>query len=128
MKVDRVNGLFSLINHCNRWLAVRLELCGNGIVTGAALTGVVSRRMGWLTKERATLVGLSLTLALAVTNSLGWMVRMSTEAEAQMNSVERVAEYVELQVHCRTADLWFIAVKFLALDCSAMRTEILTAS
>jgi len=80
-----------IVHLSRRWLALRLELCGNGIVTGAALTGVVSRRMGWLSKERATLVGLSLTLALAVTNSLGWMVRMSTEAESQMNSVERVA-------------------------------------
>eukprot|EP00283_Hemiselmis_rufescens_P014305 CAMPEP_0173443524 /NCGR_PEP_ID=MMETSP1357-20121228/30032_1 /TAXON_ID=77926 /ORGANISM="Hemiselmis rufescens, Strain PCC563" /LENGTH=1295 /DNA_ID=CAMNT_0014409445 /DNA_START=9 /DNA_END=3896 /DNA_ORIENTATION=- len=96
-KIDRVNGIFALSNHCNRWLAVRLELCGNLIVTGAALTGVISRRLGWLTEARATLVGLSLTLALAVTNSLGWMVRMSTEAETQMNSVERVAEYVSIQ-------------------------------
>jgi len=96
-KIDRVNSIFALSNHCNRWLALRLELCGNLIVTGAALTGVISRRMGWLTEARATLVGLSLTLALAVTNSLGWMVRMSTEAETQMNSVERVAEYVAIQ-------------------------------
>ena len=44
-------------------------------MSGAALTGVVSRRLGLLSAERATLVGLSLTLALAVTNSLGWMVR-----------------------------------------------------
>ncbi|EKX42001.1 hypothetical protein GUITHDRAFT_88223 [Guillardia theta CCMP2712] len=95
-KVDRVNNLFSLINGCNRWLAVRLELCGNGIVTGAALAGIVSRKLGWLNPARASMVGLSLTLALSVTNSLAWMVRMSTEAEAQMNSVERVAEYVEI--------------------------------
>ncbi len=81
----------------NRWLAIRLELCGNGIVTGAALTGVVSRQMGWVTANRASLVGLSLTLALAVTNSLGWMVRMSTETEAQMNAVERVTEYAKIE-------------------------------
>lgn len=77
-RVNQLNALFSLINDCNRWLAIRLELCGNGIVTGAALTGVVSRKMGWVTPTRASLVGLSLTLALAVTNSLGWMVRLSS--------------------------------------------------
>jgi len=104
-KMDKVNNLFCLMNDCNRWLAVRLELCGNGIVTGAALTGVISRRMGWLTKETATLVGLSLTLALQMTNSLGWMVRMSTETEAQMNSVERVMEYAELQGE----DKWLVS-------------------
>lgn len=92
-----VNNLFALMNDCNRWLAVRLELCGNGIVTGAALTGVISRRLGVLSVDRARLVGLSLTLALSVTNSLGWMVRMSTESEAQMNSVERVSEYSRIK-------------------------------
>jgi ATP-binding cassette subfamily C (CFTR/MRP) protein 1 len=29
-RVDRLNNLFGLINDCNRWLAIRLELCGNG--------------------------------------------------------------------------------------------------
>ncbi len=53
--------------------------------------------MGWVTANRASLVGLSLTLALAVTNSLGWMVRMSTETEAQMNAVERVTEYAKIE-------------------------------
>lgn len=96
-KIDMVNNLFALMNDCNRWLAVRLELCGNGIVTGAALTGVISRRLGVLSVDRARLVGLSLTLALSVTNSLGWMVRMSTESEAQMNSVERVSEYSRIK-------------------------------
>eukprot|EP00286_Rhodomonas_abbreviata_P021780 CAMPEP_0181302452 /NCGR_PEP_ID=MMETSP1101-20121128/8008_1 /TAXON_ID=46948 /ORGANISM="Rhodomonas abbreviata, Strain Caron Lab Isolate" /LENGTH=612 /DNA_ID=CAMNT_0023407911 /DNA_START=12 /DNA_END=1850 /DNA_ORIENTATION=- len=96
-KIDKVNNLFALMNDCNRWLAIRLELCGNGIVTGAALTGVLSRRLNLLSVERATLVGLSLTLALSVTNSLGWMVRMSTESEAQMNSVERVSEYASIK-------------------------------
>jgi len=97
-RVNKLNTLFSLINDCNRWLAIRLELCGNGIVTGAALTGVVSRKLGWVTPGRASMLGLSLTLALAVTNSLGWMVRMSTETEAQMNAVERVSEYANLEV------------------------------
>mmetsp|Transcript_53819 Transcript_53819/g.45206 ORF Transcript_53819/g.45206 Transcript_53819/m.45206 type:complete len:535 (-) Transcript_53819:235-1839(-) len=96
-RVNKLNNLFGLINDCNRWLAIRLELCGNGIVTGAALTGVISRKLGWVTPNRASLVGLSLTLALAVTNSLGWMVRMSTETEAQMNAVERVAEYASIE-------------------------------
>jgi ABC-type multidrug transport system fused ATPase/permease subunit len=111
-RVDRMNNLFNLINHCNRWLAIRLELCGNGIVTCAALTGVISRRCGWVSEQGASLVGLSLTLALAVTGALGWMVRMSTDAEAQMNSVERVAEYVGLQVG-RGHGLYLLEVFFL---------------
>ena len=34
-----------------------------------------------------------MTLALGITNELGWMVRQSTEAEANMNSIERIEAY-----------------------------------
>jgi len=39
---------------------------------------------------------LSVTYALGITNELGWMVRQSTEAEANMNSVERIETYANL--------------------------------
>jgi ABC-type multidrug transport system fused ATPase/permease subunit len=54
----------------NRWLAVRLEFIGNLIVLLAAILAVV-RHIG------PGLVGLSISYALSVTQSLNWMVRMS---------------------------------------------------
>jgi ABC-type multidrug transport system fused ATPase/permease subunit len=77
----------------NRWLAVRLEFCGNCIVSMAAFCAVLGRMSGWLSHDSATLVGLSLTFALSVTATLTWMVRMTADAEANMNSVERVLHY-----------------------------------
>ena len=44
----------------------------------------------------AGLLGLSVTYALGITNELGWMVRQSTEAEANMNSIERIDAYSKL--------------------------------
>ena len=43
-----------------------------------------------------TQTGLSVTYALGITNELGWMVRQSTEAEANMNSIERIETYANL--------------------------------
>ena len=43
------------------------------------------------------MAGLSISLALAVTQSLNWSVRMASDLESQMVSVERVIEYASLQ-------------------------------
>lgn len=43
------------------------------------------------------MAGLSISLALAVTQSLNWSVRMASDLESQMVSVERVIEYASLE-------------------------------
>jgi len=72
---------------------LRLELLGTSVVFGAAFFAVLER-------DNITpgLAGLSITYALMLTNKLNWLVRMSTEVENQMVSVERALEYSELQV------------------------------
>jgi ABC-type multidrug transport system fused ATPase/permease subunit len=77
----------------NRWLAVRLEFLGNLIILMSSLFAVVNR-----SSIDPGLVGLSVTYALNVTQSLNWMVRMSSDLETNIVSVERVKEYTELQV------------------------------
>ena len=72
----------------NRWLAIRLELVGNLIILFASLFAVLSR--GTI---QPGLVGLSLSYALNVTNALNMLVRMTTEVETNMVSVERIQEY-----------------------------------
>ncbi|XP_070696945.1 ATP-binding cassette sub-family C member 2 [Pempheris klunzingeri] len=75
----------------NRWLAIRLEFLGNLVVFFAALFAVISRD-----SLQSGLVGLSISYALNVTQTLNWLVRMSSELETNIVAVERVSEYSEL--------------------------------
>lgn len=76
----------------NRWLAIRLEFIGSTIVFLAALFAVIGRG-----SVSAGLVGLSISYALSVTQSLNWMVRMSSELETNIVAVERIKEYTEIE-------------------------------
>lgn len=76
----------------NRWLAIRLEFLGNLVVFFAALLAVISRNT-----LDSGLVGLSISYALNVTQTLNWLVRMSSELETNIIAVERVSEYAELE-------------------------------
>uniref|UniRef100_A0A3P9Q7W5 Canalicular multispecific organic anion transporter 1-like n=1 Tax=Poecilia reticulata TaxID=8081 RepID=A0A3P9Q7W5_POERE len=76
----------------NRWLAIRLEFLGNLVVFFAALFAVISRN-----SIDSGLVGLSISYALNVTQTLNWLVRMTSELETNIVAVERVSEYSELE-------------------------------
>ncbi|CAI2355592.1 unnamed protein product [Caenorhabditis sp. 36 PRJEB53466] len=74
----------------NRWLAVRLEMVGNLIVLSAAGAAVWFRDSPGLS---AGLVGLSVSYALNITQTLNWAVRMTSELETNIVAVERIKEY-----------------------------------
>ncbi|XP_071813084.1 multidrug resistance-associated protein 1-like isoform X5 [Apostichopus japonicus] len=76
----------------NRWLAIRLEFIGNGIVFFAALFATIGREY-----LSAGLVGLSVAYAMQVTQTLNWMVRMTSELETNIVAVERIKEYTEIE-------------------------------
>ncbi|KAJ3330036.1 hypothetical protein HDU93_000672, partial [Gonapodya sp. JEL0774] len=81
-------------NASNRWLAMRLELVGSFIILGSTLFSVISIvTVGGLA---ASIVGLAVSYALNITQSLNWMVRQSCEIETNIVSVERLREYSEL--------------------------------
>ncbi|XP_067276901.1 canalicular multispecific organic anion transporter 1 isoform X2 [Pseudorasbora parva] len=75
----------------NRWLAMRLESLGNLVVFFSALFAVISRN-----SLNSGLVGLSISYALNVTQTLNWLVRMTSELETNIVAVERVSEYAEI--------------------------------
>lgn len=84
---------FPSIN-ANRWLAVRLEFIGSVIIlTSAGLAVIsVSRHSGL----SPGFVGLAMSYALQITQSLNWIVRQTVEVETNIVSVERVLEYAAL--------------------------------
>ncbi|XP_045495078.1 multidrug resistance-associated protein 1 isoform X3 [Colias croceus] len=74
----------------NRWLAIRLEMIGNLIIFFSALFAVLGRET-----VDPGLVGLSVSYALQITQTLNWLVRMTSDVETNIVAVERIKEYAE---------------------------------
>ena len=79
----------------NRWLAVRLEFIGAFIILAAAGFAIIT--VGTGSSLSAGMVGLAMSYALQITQSLNWIVRQTVEVETNIVSVERVLEYARLQ-------------------------------
>ncbi|XP_063864017.1 ATP-binding cassette sub-family C member 3-like isoform X2 [Scylla paramamosain] len=75
----------------NRWLSIHLETIGNLITFAAALFGVANR----LTISPGA-VGLTVSYALSITMLLNWLVRVVSDLEASIVSVEKIDEYMQL--------------------------------
>ncbi|NXS38401.1 MRP2 protein, partial [Pomatostomus ruficeps] len=84
----------------NRWLAIRLEFVGSLVVFFSALLAVISK--GTL---EGGIVGLSVSSALNVTQTLNWLVRTSSELETNIVAVERVHEYTKVKNEVRKPGL-----------------------
>lgn len=82
---------FYTIVSANRWLGTRIETLGAAIVACAAFASVLSANALGL-----GFVGLSVTYALAITGSMNWAVRMFSQLESNLNSVERIDHYTQL--------------------------------
>ncbi|KAL5281110.1 ABCC2.2 family protein [Megaselia abdita] len=74
-----------------RWLAVRLEMVGNFIILFASLFAVLGNQ------ENAAIVGLSITYALEVTQTMNWLVNMGSLIESNIVSIERIKEYIKVK-------------------------------
>nr|CDS29611.2 canalicular multispecific organic anion [Hymenolepis microstoma] len=94
-RVDTNNrALFSVIVS-NRWLSMMLETVGNLLTLATSVAFVVATREGSLNPG---LAGLVISYTLNVTQGLSWFVRMATELETNVVSVERIHEYSELAI------------------------------
>ena len=78
----------------NRWLAIRLEFIGSVIILAAAGFSIIS--VASHSGLSAGLVGLAMSYALQITQSLNWIVRQTVEVETNIVSVERALEYARL--------------------------------
>lgn len=76
----------------NRWLALRIDIIGSLVSFFAAVFIVL--RIGSIDAGSA---GLSLSYAISFTENVLWMVRLYSVNEQNMNSVERIKEYLDVE-------------------------------
>ncbi|XBW38433.1 hypothetical protein QEN19_004021 [Hanseniaspora menglaensis] len=88
-----VNCVFNF-RSTNRWLSVRLEMVGALIILFTASFCCFSVVSG--NPISSGMVGLLMSYAMQVSGSLMWLVRMYTQVETNIVSVERILEYTEL--------------------------------
>lgn len=95
--LDKQQHAYYLTCAAQNWLAVRLELVGTLIISFACLSAVFEHITIGPDEKFAGLAGLSISFALSVTQSLNWSVRMGSDFEASMISVERIVQYCKIK-------------------------------
>ncbi|THC96422.1 hypothetical protein EYZ11_004119 [Aspergillus tanneri] len=76
----------------NRWLALRVDITGASVSFFTAVFIIAN-----IGKVDAGAAGLSLTYAVTFTENVLWLVRLYSEVQQNMNSVERVNEYLGVE-------------------------------
>jgi ABC-type multidrug transport system fused ATPase/permease subunit len=76
----------------NRWLAFRTDLLGDLVAFFAGVFVILS-----LGKIDAGLAGISLSYAIGFAENMLWLVRLYASNEQNMNSVERIKEYLDVE-------------------------------
>lgn len=90
--VDTHNRPFIYLWATNRWLSLRVDFAGALVAFFAGVFIIVS-----IKTIDAGSAGLSLTYAVMFTENMLWLVRLYALNEQNMNSVERIKEYIELE-------------------------------
>jgi ABC-type multidrug transport system fused ATPase/permease subunit len=90
-KVNTQSRPFIYLWACNRWLAFRADLLGNLVSFSAGVFIILS-----LGKIDAGAAGISLSYAMNFTENVLWLVRLYGMNEQNMNAMERVKEYLDL--------------------------------
>ena len=85
---------YFIISSSNCWLGIRLEFVGTVIIGAAALLSVIGKNPA--NTVFTSMAALAISYSLDTTQSLNWVVRMATDMETQIVSVERIQEYAEL--------------------------------
>ncbi|KAG0031889.1 Multidrug resistance-associated protein 1 [Podila clonocystis] len=91
-KSDNMANNFVASMTVKRWAEIQLRLLSTGVVLCAAVLAVVGRD-----KVDASLVGLTLSFAMTFTEEVSSLVRISSDLQNHLISVERVVEYTELK-------------------------------
>ncbi|KAG0213872.1 hypothetical protein BGX28_003296 [Mortierella sp. GBA30] len=91
VKLDNNNAPYYFLWMCNRWLSIRVDFMGALVSFIAGVLILVN-----LEDLDASWAGLSLGSAMNFMGLIYWLVRIYTEMEMSLNSVERVHEYLQM--------------------------------
>ena len=87
-KVDSYQKCMYTSKLCERWLNIRLNFMGNFIIFFICLFALLQPA-----NMNASIIGLVITYAFTVTDTLGSVVKEASDLESQMVAVERMREY-----------------------------------
>jgi len=91
-KINTHNRPFIFLWAANRWLAFRIDVVGDLVAFFAGAFVIFS--IGSIDSGSA---GLSLSYAISFTENVLWLVRLYAMNEQNMNSVERIKEYLDVE-------------------------------
>ena len=91
-KINTQSRPFIYLWACNRWLAFRVDAIGDLVSFFAGVLIILS-----LGKVDAGAAGMSLSYAMNFTENLLWLVRNYAINEQNMNSMERIKEYLDVE-------------------------------
>lgn len=90
--IDNNNRPFFYMWVANRWLSTRIDAVGSMVMLFAGIFVLLS-----IGKIDAGLAGLSLSYAISFSENALWIVRLYSNIEMNMNSVERLQEYLDVE-------------------------------
>lgn len=91
LKINTHNRPFIYLWAANRWLAFRVDVVGSLVSFFAGVFVVLS-----VGRIDAGAAGLAMTYAVTFTENVLWFVRLYAQNEQNMNSVERIKEYLDV--------------------------------
>ena len=91
-RINTHNRPFLYVWATNRWLAFRADVIGSLVSFCTAMFVILS-----VGRVDAGAAGLALTYAVTFTENMLWFVRLYAANEQNMNSVERIQEYIDVE-------------------------------
>lgn len=89
--IDENNAGFLMLWLTNRWLSLRIDVAAAMISLTTAIFLLLDRSIS------PSMAGFALSYAITFNEAALWVVRLSAQTEINLNSVERIGEYLDLE-------------------------------
>ncbi|TIA94369.1 hypothetical protein E3P81_00118 [Wallemia ichthyophaga] len=89
--LDENNAGFLMLWYTNRWLSLRIDVAAAMISLTTAIFLLLDKSIS------PSMAGFALSYAITFNEAALWVVRLSAQTEINLNSVERIGEYLDLE-------------------------------